>query len=98
MLPGRHTLCLSLAAAADSKPSPASCVLNLVAPSCTLCAPAPLLPGGRAFIVYPLRSALSAAEEKRLGGMEAEVGEGDLRSATAEFGRLQKQKVFGTDK
>ncbi|KAF5829385.1 P-loop containing nucleoside triphosphate hydrolase protein [Dunaliella salina] len=58
---------------------------------------AELAAGGRAFIVYPLRSLLDAAEEKLLGP-EVEVGEGDLRSATAEFQRLQKQKVFGTDK
>lgn len=54
--------------------------------------------GGRAFIVYPLRSALSEAEERSKAGADAELGEGDLRSASAEFIRLQKQKVFGTDK
>lgn len=55
--------------------------------------------GGRAFIVYPLRSALSEAEERsRAGGAEVELEEGDLRSASAEFQRLQKQRVFGTDK
>eukprot|EP00983_Pelagomonas_calceolata_P102091 1158765-Pelagomonas_calceolata.AAC.7 len=63
------------------------------------CIPAKRAYGGRAFIVYPLRSVLDAAEEKRLGAAaEVEVGEGDLRSATAEFQRLQKQRVFGTDK
>jgi len=54
--------------------------------------------GGRAFIVYPLRSALSEAEEKGAGNAAVEVEEGDLRSASAEFQRLQEQKVFGTDK
>ena len=49
--------------------------------------------------MYPLRSALSKVEEERLGqGADVEVEEGDLRSATAEFQRLQKEKVFGTDK
>ena len=49
--------------------------------------------------MYPLRSALNEADKMQQGGaVDVELPEGDLRSATAEFEHLQKQKVFGTNK
>lgn len=48
-------------------------------------------PGGRAFIVYPLREATGT----RGGGGD---GESDMRNAQEEFDELQRSQVFGEDK